>query len=355
MKEIPQKLFHIEMSHLGEQRIFPFHLYVHNPQSDSYSLFLVANSPLDQEKVEFIEFIESKGGQIAIDTKQKRTFLNHLDLTPDQIPSLTQRELSDYEKKRLEKLQKIENEKKLDEQGNEIIEVYDLKSNLSECISQDNFLAMIEKARQEIEVFPLNISHTVSLATYLAESLLIEDNMTNRIVALSYFLAKNMDMKNEQTLSDLVCAAFFCHLGYTQMELSISHTAELELSPDQKKALRKHPGYSHHLLLKSKLEISERCKNIIFQHHERYDGSGYPNQKHGEFIDILALTLGAVTHIFEYSSGKINGSKIPLTTVITRLKNKTFSAGLEFEFGDKIYENLINIITISTPENSEAA
>ncbi len=352
---IPNSLFHIEKEHLKEKLIFPFHLYVHNPQSKSYSLFLPANCPLDADKMQFIDLVESKGGELAIDNKQKKTFLHHMDLNEEDIASLQERELTDFEKKRLERIAILDATKKYDDSGNEVKEIYDLKKGLNECLENDNFLPMIKKAKEEVEIFPLNISPTVSLAAYLAEKLLTEDNFTNRVVAISYFMTKNMDMTNEETLSDLVCAAFFVHLGYTQLEIEISHIPEQEFTEEQKKAHKKHPGYSHHMLLKSKLEISERVKNIIFQHHERIDGSGYPNQKHSDFIDILALVVGSVTHVLEFSTGKITGNKVPISSVISRLKNKSFTPGLEFEFGDKIYENLINIITVSTPDSSEAA
>ena len=349
--KLPTSLFHIEKAHLADEKVFPFHLYVYNPQSESYSPFLPANSPLDVNKEAFIDFIEEKGGELAIDKRQKRTFLHHTDLKESDIPSLQERELSEFEKKRLEKLAKLESENKSDEEK----VVYDLKKGINECISDDNFLPMIMEARKEIEVFSLNTSETVSLASYLAQELLVEDNFTNRVVAISYFLTKTFDMNSEEALSDVVCAGFFCHLGYTQLKYELSHKPELEFSDDEKKEVRKHPGYSHHLILKSGIEISDRCKNIIFEHHERYDGSGYPNQKHSEFIDILALIIGCVTHILEYSGGKITGNKLPLPLVISRLKNKTFSAGLEFEFGDKIYDNLINLITTQVTEDKEAA
>lgn len=351
---IPTHLFHIEKEHLGEDKLFPFHLFVYNPQSESYSAFLPANSPLDDNKNAFIDFIEEKGGELAIDRKQQKTFLNHTGLDKDDIPGLRERELSEFEKKRLEKIEKLEAQKAKDQENGEV-KVYDLKNGLNECIAEDNFLPMIMEARKEIEIFSLNISHTVSLASYLAEELLVEDNFTNRVVAISYFLTKNMNMKNEETLADVVCAAFFCHLGYTQIIHDLSHKPELEMSAEEKKDIKKHPGYSHHLLLKSGIDLSDRCKNIIFQHHERYDGSGYPNQKHSEFIDILALVIGGVSHILEFSDGKITGSKLPIPLVINRLKNKTFTAGLESQFGDKIYDNLINLITTQVTENNEAA
>ncbi|EQC43923.1 HD-GYP domain-containing protein [Bacteriovorax sp. Seq25_V] len=346
-----QEYFNITVDMLREGQLFPFHLYVYNPQSKLYNVFLYANSPLTDDHREFISFITEKGGSLAVDKKQKRTFLHSVEIDESEVPSLQARELSEIEIKRNEKLKALALEEYESESGE--IPKYDLKSGMNNCIDADSFLPMILSAKKEIEIFQLNISHTVSLAGYLAEELLTEDNRTNRIVAISYYLAKNMNMNDQETLADIVCAAFFAHLGYTQLDHSLSHRPTNELSDKEKDKIKKHPGYSHHLLLKSGIEISERCKNIIFQHHERYDGSGYPRQKHSEFIDTMALILGAVSHILEYSEGEITGSKLPIRSVIQRMKNKTFSAGLEFEFGDKIYENLINLI--STENISEAA
>lgn len=344
--KIPEELFHIESNMLKDQKIFPFHIFVFNPQTSKYTTFLMANSPMSQENEDFLTFIESRGGELAIDKRQKRTFLAATQLEESEIPGLQERQLTAIELKRIEKINALEaeNSRKTEDSDNVQVVAYDLLTGLNECIKKNNFTEMILSAKKEIEIFEVNISHTVSLASFLAEQLLDEDNFTNRVVAISYYLVKNMDMRDQETLSDLVCAAFFAHLGFTQIDYSFSHIPENDMTDAQKNKVKKHPGYSHHLLLKSGVELSDRCKNIIFQHHERYDGSGYPRQKHGEFIDTLALTLGAVSHILEYSSGKITGTPVPFQSVIHRIKNKVFTTGLEFEFGDKILENLINII-----------
>lgn len=347
--KLPEEFFHIPSILLKDQKIFPFHIFVFNPQSNNYTAFLMANSPMTQENEDFLKFIEARGGELAIDKRQKRTFLAATDLTEQDVPSLKERELTSIEIKRNEKLKALEREN-IEIEGSEgstdVKNVYDLQTGINSCIQSNNFYPMIEAAKKEIEIFEVNISHTVSLASYLAEQLMTEDNFTNRVVAICYFMAKNMDMKDQETLADIVCASFFAHLGYTQLDYTYSHMPENEMPDTVKNKIKKHPGYSHHLLLKSGIEISERCKNIIFQHHERYDGSGYPRQKHSEFIDILALILGAVTHVLEYSSGKITGSPVPFQSVIHRIKNKVFTTGLEFEFGDKILENLINLINL---------
>ena len=151
---------------------------------------------------------------------------------------------------------------------------------------------------------------------------MLDDNLTNRIVACSYFLAKNLDFKDEESLGDLVCAAFFHHLGMTQQDFTYCHVSQLELSNKEKREMQKTPALSQHLLRKSRADLSDRCMKIIFEHHERWDGQGYPNFKRGAFIDPLALVLGAVSHIFEYQSGKVTGRPEKMKTIMTNLKIK---------------------------------
>jgi len=147
-------------------------------------------------------------------------------------------------------------------------------------------------------------------------------------------------MKDEETLGDLICAAYFSHLGLTQMDFYLSQKAQLEMYDEEKKTYRQHPGLTHHLIRKSGVELSDRCIKLINQHHERCDGSGYPENTKGSFIEPLALIIGASAHILEYYSGRITGTKTPLQVIVKNLKNKTLSPGLEIEFGDTIYEAL---------------
>ena len=342
--KVPEELFHIDVNILEKSKIFPFHIFVFNPLNNSYSAFLFANSPLTKEKTDFLEFILSKGGELAVDMNQKKTFLVSAELEERDIPSLN------IEQHELEKNREI-NQSNLEMQNATKGEVK-LKEDLKKALEEDNFIELINRVKEETMTFSVRKSHTVSLASYLSEKLLTEDSFINRIVAISFFMAKNCDMKDEEALGDIICAAFFCHLGHTQLDAKLTHRPQLEFTAGEKKQYKKHPNLSHHLLNKSGVELSERCMNLIFQHHERSDGSGYPMFKKEDHIDQLSLILGAVTHIFEYSFGYITGSKTNMITVIRNLKNKTFTAGLEFEFGDKINESLINILNTDTIDDA---
>lgn len=336
--------FFIDIDDLGGKKILPYHLFVFNPMNNSTSPFLKANSPLVEDKLDFLEFILTKGGRLAVDKRQKNTFLTTHSIKEEDIPSL-QEKVHHLEEKRELKIRELEKQK-------EILGEVKFKEEFLSSVEEDNYSALIERVRLETDTFSVRVSHTVSLASYLCEKLLTEDNFVNRVVAISYFMAKNCDMKDEETLGDLICAAFFCHIGMTQIDYNLTHKAHMSYNEKENKEYKKHPNLSHHLLNKSGVELSDRCMNIIFQHHERNDGSGFPMYKKGEHIDQLSLILGAVTHIFEYSEGKVTGTKTNLKSVIRNLKNKTFSAGLEFEFGDKIYDSLINIINTESEEKA---
>lgn len=344
--KIPEKLFLIEKEHLKEDKMFPFHLFIFNPSSEIHAIFLMANSPLTDEKEQFLDFIISKGGQISVDMKQVKTFLKAQSFKQEDIPSLKIKEKHPLEIDRETKLKALQD--KREEEG-PFMFVHELEKSLA----SDDYLNIISAARDEIAIFSVKKSHTVSLAIFLANKFLVKDSFINRIVAISFWLAKNCNIRDEKGLSDLVCASFTCHIGFTQLDSSLCHIPSIELNDDGKKRYRQHPGLAQHLILKSKVDISERAKHIVYQHHERWDGSGFPDNKKSEYIDILSLILGAVAHILEYSSGKIIGRSQSVIQTVRNLKNKTFTPGLEFEFGDTIYENLIHLINVDRKEEEE--
>src|SRR5690606_6436056 len=57
-----------------------------------------------------------------------------------------------------------------------------------------------------------------------------------------------------------------------------------ELSPEERTEYHKHPLHSINLLKKRRLILNDRILAMIEQHHENYDGSGYPKGLAGSEI-----------------------------------------------------------------------
>lgn len=340
--------FEIEKTHLKNKRTFPFQLFIFNPIHKKYSLVLNGNRPLNKELEQFIDYLLDRGGKLAVLKKQKKTFLVAQDTNENEIPSLKNRELHELEKEHIMYV-------KLREMYEEKNGTFAFQTEFETACATDNFEKIIERARVEILTFSVTNTYTVSLAINFAKQFLTKDNFLNRIVSTSYFLAKNMNIKEEDALGDIVVGSYLMHLGYTQLPLATIKKPYLSQLEEERKYFKKHTILGNHLLKRGNIDISERCKKIILDHHERTNGNGYPNEKVGDSIDTLSLLVGAIAHLFEYSSGKINGSKQPMKSVILSIKNKTFSPGLELDFGDKINENIVNLINTDKIEKDSKA
>lgn len=355
MEKIKRDFFHIEEKMLPkDQEIFPFHLYIYNPYTKKYTSYLYANSPMSEDRKEILVKILSKGGVLAIPYGQKQTFLTAADILEHHVPSLLEPETHALIRQREERLVQLQENKA---KGELFGSPQDIVASVARAVKEENFLPFIEQVRQEILVFKVNISNTTSLAIKFAEKLMNQDNSCNRVVALSFALARLMGIKGDEKYGDLVSASFLHHLGQTQYDREEVLIPVHKMSDDKIKQYKKHPGLSHHLIRKSGIALSDRAIKIILEHHERVDGSGFPYMKTGANIEPLALILGLVGHAIELSEGRITGEKIPLSKVARGYALKTISPGYDFQFGGPICDNFAILLgeTLGEDEVDQAA
>ncbi len=325
--------FLIALEDLKEIKVFPFHLFIFNPKAKIFSPFLKGNQPLTNEKRHFLEFILSKGGKIAVQLNQQLTYLNHMGLKDSQVLPNIVNGLVPETKTSLQP-ERSPNETR------SVASKQHLYQQLELVSGKDDFLPLILAVREEILEFSLRISPAVSLAVYFAEVLMQTDNFTNRVVTFSYLIARELNILDEKDLSDLICGAFLAHIGYTQLPLTVSQKPHLNFDVELKNTWKKHPGYSLHLIQKSRCLLTEQCLKIIDEHHERFDGLGFPKGIKDKHCHQLSLILGCSSHLFELVMGKIDGKKIILPEAISLITRKQKYAGLEFEYGDTIIQTL---------------
>ena len=327
--------FLIALEDLKEIKVFPFHLFIFNPKAKVFSPFLKGNQPFTKEKRHFLEFILSKGGKIAIQLNQQLTYLNHMGLKDSTNFAKIVNGSSETKKASTPTVSLTEHQSAASKEH--------LYNQLGLISYKDDFLPLILAVRQEILEYSLRISPFVSLAVYFAEVLMQSDNLTNRTVTFSYLIAKELNISDEKDLSDLICGAFLAHIGYTQLPQTVSKKPHLDYDLELKNAWKKHPGYALHLIQKSRCLITEQCLKIIEEHHERFDGLGFPKGLKDKHCHQLSLILGCSSHLFELMMGKIDGKKMTLSEAISLMTRKQKYAGLEFEYGDTIIQSL-NII-----------
>ncbi|GAU78922.1 HD-GYP domain-containing protein [Fusibacter sp. 3D3] len=99
-------------------------------------------------------------------------------------------------------------------------------------------------------------------------------------------LAKQLKLSATAT-RHLLLAATFHDIGKTQIPDSILNK-NAKLTPAENEIMKKHVVYSYEIVLK---EMDEEVANIILNHHERPDGSGYPHGLKDDAITLEASIL----------------------------------------------------------------
>jgi HD-GYP domain len=85
---------------------------------------------------------------------------------------------------------------------------------------------------------------------------------------------------------DRTCMALLLHdIGMTRVPAFIT-SKTTPLKPDEKEKIPPHPTTGMRILEKLDL-IHDEFKQIVLEHHERTDGSGYPQKMHGDRLSLL--------------------------------------------------------------------
>ncbi len=71
-----------------------------------------------------------------------------------------------------------------------------------------------------------------------------------------------------------------------------------KLTPEEFDIMKKHAEYGHEILAGSKREILKAAAIISLEHHEKWDGSGYPSRVEGENIHIFGR-ITALADVFD--------------------------------------------------------
>ena len=112
-------------------------------------------------------------------------------------------------------------------------------------------------------------------------------------VMLSKALFKNTSAHDMYELG----AGFFLHdLGKIRVDPAIINKRE-KLTEDEMKKMRIHPYQSYKILVEAN-QLSEECRIIALQHHEREDGKGYPRRLHGEEIHVYGR-IGCIADVYD--------------------------------------------------------
>lgn len=148
-----------------------------------------------------------------------------------------------------------------------------------------NLIPAIKDRKDEMISFLILSGH--------GESQLAESSVNSTI--LSVFIAQSIKMTSHR-INQLAFASLLHDIGMMKIPEPVLQKKE-KLTENELKVIQTHPVYSFNIITKV-LKYPVEVGRIVLQHHERWDGKGYPKQIPGEKIDLSARIL-SVTDAFE--------------------------------------------------------
>ncbi len=128
---------------------------------------------------------------------------------------------------------------------------------------------------------------------------------------------------NSKEISDLILIGFLHDVGKTRIPSEILD-APRKLTPEEFEIMKSHPVYSYEFL-QSDVGFTERIQQGVMQHHEKTDGSGYPNGLTGENITTFAKVT-AISDMYDamVSKRSYKEAESPLK-IINEFANRNFN------------------------------
>jgi HD-GYP domain-containing protein (c-di-GMP phosphodiesterase class II) len=115
------------------------------------------------------------------------------------------------------------------------------------------------------------------------------------VATISLLIGLALGLPREE-MDDLGTGAMLHDVGKLKVPLSILNK-DGKLTDQEFAEMKSHPTYGYDILVKSK-GISERARMIALQHHEKFQGGGYPKRLKGTEISLFAR-ICAVADVYD--------------------------------------------------------
>lgn len=119
------------------------------------------------------------------------------------------------------------------------------------------------------------------------------------VASLAVLITFGIGYSREKILTDIAMASLLHDVGLSKLPPKIIPFAHqpLYLEIQERELVYKHPELSVEVLEEKNIPISELAKTVIRQHHEEFNGSGYPNGLRGYTINELSQILRVADEI----------------------------------------------------------
>jgi response regulator RpfG family c-di-GMP phosphodiesterase len=172
----------------------------------------------------------------------------------------------------------------------------------------------------------------------IAESRSLETgHHVKRVSVISAFLAEKLDLPDHR-VSLIGLAASMHDLGKMAIDDRILNKPG-KLTMDEFEIIKKHCALGYEILRNSQRELLQLAAVIAYEHHENYDGSGYPRGLHGDEISLESRIVALVDVYDALSIKRVYKESWPREEILEYMRSQS---GIKFDphILEVFFENL---------------
>lgn len=121
---------------------------------------------------------------------------------------------------------------------------------------------------------------------------------------------------------EVAMAGMLCDIGFSELPGDLLSKEPSERTPAEEKLYRTHPEVSLKLLKAKRVIVSENVHKMILQHHENFDGTGYPSRMPGARVMPEAQLVGIASDFRDLIRPKEGKKRMSPKDAMEHIKKK---------------------------------
>ncbi|MEP0814939.1 MAG: HD-GYP domain-containing protein [bacterium] len=136
---------------------------------------------------------------------------------------------------------------------------------------------------------------------------------------------------------DIALGALLHNIGMMRIPVSIFNKPG-QLTQREFSMVMEHPRYSYQMV-KDNTDVSQDVLKMVLEHHERFDGSGYPQRLTGDAIHPLSLMLSICDTFIALTSERLHRKKLSPNQAISNIIIRSFDI-----FGSQTVNQFLRVV-----------
>lgn len=312
--------FSANLSDLIADRTLPFEIHLYFPQNQHILIWLRTG---DTPTADFLEKYASRGlNKIWIHFTEKEAFALYLRGEQEAAPAPKKEPKKEKPKELKEKVQTEEgavlattmNSEDIPEEHKEAIvaeAAQDIIAEVAQAETLEDQEKAQEKARQIIEDVLNNTTELASSAVAeIWKMANVDPDLEHGVNVATYATIFSMAFGriDKKLIADIAMSGLLHDIGLSMMSSATASQAFSKLTDQQRPVYEGHVNYSVELL-KLESNIPDRVGSIIEQHHEKFDGTGYPKKLKGFSFNDISQLVAIAELMISIQSGHYNGDR----------------------------------------------